>query len=54
MSTSSRRLAAAARRNKPSRTTSNRSKPYIAVPPADGWPAFTGNNWAALGLRRKA
>jgi hypothetical protein len=53
MSTSSRRLAAATRGGKPSRTRSNKAKLYIAIPPQGGWPAFTGQNWTALGLRRK-
>lgn len=53
MSTSSRRIAQAFKKSKPSRTTSSKSKIYIAIPPKDGWPPFTGSNWAALGLRRK-
>lgn len=51
--TSSRRISALRRGGKPSRTKSNRSKIYIAVPPKEGWPVFTGNNWAQLGLRMK-
>ena len=53
MSTSSRRISKAIKKGKPSRTTSSRAKIYIAVPPKEGWPAFTGNNWSALGLRSK-
>lgn len=51
--TTSRRLAAAIKSGRPSRTKSNRAKLYVTVPPAEGWPAFTGQNWAALGYRRK-
>lgn len=51
MSTSSRRISKAIKKGRPSRTTSNRAKIYIAIPPANGWPAFSGNNWAALGVR---
>ncbi len=53
MSTTSRRISLARNGHKSSRTRSSLSKIYIAVPPKDGWPAFTGSNWAALGLRNK-
>lgn len=53
MSTTSRRVCAQRRKNKPSRTTSSKARLYIAIPPAEGWPAFTGSNWLALGLRNK-
>lgn len=53
MSTTSRRISQKAKGGKPSRTTSSRSKMYIAVPPKEGWPAFTGGNWAAMGLRNR-
>lgn len=53
MATSSRRVSAARKKNKPSRTASYRAKIYIAIPPKEGWPAFTGSNWAALGLRHR-
>lgn len=49
--TTSRRVCAQYRKSKASRTSSYKAKIYIAVPPKDGWPAFTGHNWAALGLR---
>jgi len=52
--TSSRRISAARRKSNPSRTKSNRAKIYIAVPPKEGWPAFTGSNWGALGLKNKS
>lgn len=52
MATTSRRLAAAARKNRPSRTTSNKAKLYIAIPPAAGWGPFTGS-YAAMGMRNK-
>jgi hypothetical protein len=51
--TSSRRLSAAYKSHKPSRTKSSKAKVYIAVPPKTGWPVFTGSNWAAMGLRNK-
>jgi hypothetical protein len=50
MSTTSRRVCAALRKSRPSRTTSNRAKVYVAVPPADGWPPFDGN-YARQGAR---
>ena len=53
MSTTSRRVCAARRAHKPSRTKSGRAKIYIAIPPKEGWPAFTGSNWGAMGLRNK-
>ena len=53
MATSSRRISKQVKKGKPSRTTSNRSKMYIAIPPKEGWPTFTGNNWGALGLRSR-
>ena len=53
MTTSRRVCAAGSKGGKPSRTKSSRAKIYIAVPPKEGWPAFTGTNWAALGLRNK-
>lgn len=49
-----RRLSQAIRKAKPSRTRSNRSKLYVAIPPKDGWPRFTGDNWGALGLRQRS
>lgn len=51
--TSSRRISEACKKGRPSRTKSNRAKLYIAIPPKDGWPAFTGTNWTALGLKNK-
>lgn len=51
--TSSRRIAQQRRTGKPSRTKSNRAKLYVAIPPQEGWPAFTGSNWKALGLKAK-
>jgi len=54
MSTTSRRVCAQFRRNKPSRTKSKKAKLYIAIPPKEGWPAFTGSNWTALGLRNRS
>lgn len=53
MSTTSRRISASGKGQKASRTKSNRAKLYIAIPPKEGWPAFTGSNWGALGLRNK-
>lgn len=38
------------KKTKASRTTASRAKLYIAIPPAEGWPAFTGN-YAAFGVR---
>lgn len=52
--TSSRRISQAVKGARASRTKSNRAKLYIAIPPKDGWPAFTGSNWGALGLRNKS
>lgn len=52
MSTTSRRIAAATRKNKPSRTTSNRAKLYVAIPPENGWGPFTGS-YSAMGMRNK-
>lgn len=52
--TSSRRISKALNGGKASRTKSNRAKLYFAIPPKDGWPAFNGSNWAAMGLRNKA
>lgn len=54
MSTSSRRVCAQRRSHKPSRTKSTRARIYVAIPPEDGWPPFTGSNWSALGLRARA
>lgn len=51
--TTSRRVCAQRKSGRPSRTRSDRAKIYIAIPPKEGWPAFTGQNWAALGLRSK-
>jgi len=51
--TSSRRLSQMRKGGKASRTKSNRAKLYVAIPPKEGWPAFTGSNWVALGLRNK-
>jgi hypothetical protein len=54
MKTTSRRVCALYRKNKPSRSSSGgRSRVYVARPPKDGWPAFTGDNWGALGLKNK-
>ena len=36
--TTSRRIAAAIKNIRPSRTFSKKSRIYIAVPPAEGWP----------------
>ena len=52
--TTSRRVCSQFKAHKPSRTKSNRSKIYEAIPPATGWPAFTGSNWGALGVRNKS
>lgn len=52
MATTSRRIAAAVRKNRPSRTTSNKAKIYVAIPPETGWPAFTGS-YTAMGMRNK-
>lgn len=38
MSTTSRRIAAQYKRNKPIRTRSSIARIYIAVPPPEGWP----------------
>lgn len=51
--TSSRGISKALRGQKASRTKSNRAKLYVAIPPVGGWPAFTGSNWGAMGLRNK-
>jgi hypothetical protein len=53
MSTTSRRVCAQFRKNKPSRTKSNRAKLYAPMPPKEGWPAFSGGNWSAYGLRNR-
>ena len=52
MATTSRRIAAAVRKNRPSRTTSSRAKIYIAIPPEGGWPPFRGS-YTELGMRNK-
>lgn len=54
MATTSRRVCAQRRKSNPSRTKSNKAKLYIAIPPKEGWPAFTGSNWSALGLRNRS
>jgi hypothetical protein len=51
--TTSRRISKALRGHKASRTTSNRAKLYMAIPPKEGWPAFNGSNWLAFGTRNK-
>lgn len=38
MSTSSRRISQAIRKNRPSRTSSSRARRYVAIPPPEGWP----------------
>lgn len=51
--TSSRSISKALHRSNPSRTRSNKAKLYIAIPPKEGWPPFTGSNWSSMGLRNK-
>ena len=41
------------KKSRGSRTKSSKAKLYFAVPPAEGWPAFTGTNWSALSLRNR-
>ena len=53
MSTSSRRISLSTKKGKPNRTKSYKAKIYIAIPPKEGWPAFTGTNWTSLGLRKR-
>jgi hypothetical protein len=38
------------KKSKASRTRSSKAKLYIAVPPAEGWPAFTGS-YSVFGVR---
>lgn len=49
--TSSRRIAAMFRKNRPSRTTSTIARIYIAIPPPEGWPggAPEKNGWRPRG-----
>lgn len=44
------KLKALSKNTKASRTRSNKAKLYFAVPPADGWPAFTGS-YFVFGVR---
>ena len=53
MSTTSRRVCKQRRKSNPSRTTSNRAKVYVAIPPADGRPPFNGN-YTQQGLRNRS
>lgn len=38
------------KQTKASRTRSNRAKIYFAVPPADGWPTWSGS-YSVFGVR---
>jgi hypothetical protein len=38
MATTSRRVCAQRKKNRPSRTSSVKCKTYTAIPPAEGWP----------------
>ena len=44
------KLKSLGKKSKASRTTSSRAKLYFAVPPAEGWPAFTGS-YSVFGAR---